>query len=59
MLRTVPVSIIRSFFTVHTAMVYVKQVLLTACEQDQEGTGSILIHTPDDGQRNCPKHVQF
>ena len=26
--------------------------LLTACEQDQDGT-------PDDGQRNCPKHVEF
>jgi len=25
--------------------------LLTACEQDQDGT--------DDGQRNCPKHVEF
>jgi len=28
MFRTVPLSIIRSFFTVHTAMVYVIQVLL-------------------------------
>ena len=34
MFRTVPLSIIRSFFTVHAAMVYV----LTACEQDQHGT---------------------
>jgi len=50
MFRTVPLSIIRSFITVHTAMVYVIQVLLTACEQDQDGTGSILIHTPDDGR---------
>jgi len=52
--------------------------LLTACEQDQDGTGSVLIllascqqtcmtyttavctgKTPDDGQRNCPKHVEF
>jgi len=42
---------------------------LTACEQDQEGTGSVLIllytivvctlKAPDDGQRNCPKHVEF
>ena len=39
-------------FTVHTAMVYVIQVTVTACEQDQDGT-------PDDGQRNCPKHVEF
>jgi len=28
----------QEFFTVHTAMVYVIQVLLTACEQDQGGT---------------------
>jgi len=59
MFRTVALSIIMNFFTVHTAMVYVKQVFLTACEQDQDGTGSILIHTPDAEQRNCPKHVQF
>jgi hypothetical protein len=26
--------------------------LTTACVQDQDGT-------PDDGQRNCPKHVEF
>jgi len=55
MFQTVPLSIIRSFFTVHTAMVYVIQVLLTACEQDQDGT---QFH-PDDGQRNCLKHVEF
>jgi len=29
-------------------MVYV----LPGCEQDQDGT-------PDDGQSNCPKHVEF
>jgi len=29
-------------------MIYV----LTGCEQDQDGT-------PDDGQGNCPKHVEF
>ena len=52
-----------------------QKILLTACEQDQDGTGSILIlwpkpvwhilllcvqwKTPDDGQRNCSKHVEF
>ena len=41
--------------TVHTAMVYVIQVLLTdiyllLCKQ---------CWIPDDGQRNCPKHVGF
>jgi len=54
-------------------------VLLTACEQDQDGTAVpswsrsqgvsttiwhtplLCVHrkTPDDGQRNCPKHVEF
>jgi len=28
----------QQFFTVHTAMVYVIQVMLTVCEQDQDGT---------------------
>jgi len=37
MFRTVPLSIISSFFTLHTATVYVIQVLLTACEKDQDG----------------------
>ena len=57
----------QQFFTVHTAMVYV----LTACEQDQDGTScqqicvtyNIAVCTvkkkPDDGQRNCPKHVEY
>ena len=51
-------------------MVYVIQALLTASEQDQDGTSSsfhqnlyVLLclqgKTPDDGQRNCPKHVEF
>ena len=48
MFRTVPLSIIRSFFTVHTAMVYVIQVCCVYSEK-----------TPDSGQRNCPKHVEF
>jgi len=39
MFRTVPLSIFRSFFAVNTAMVYV----LTDCEQDQEGTSSVMI----------------
>jgi len=46
-----------------------------ACEQDQDRNSSVLIllasfqqtcmiytiavKTPDDGQRNCPKHVEF
>ena len=45
--------------------------LMTACKQDQDGkscqqtclTYTIVVctvkKTPDDGQRNCPKHVEF
>ena len=33
----------QQFFTVHTATVYVIQVTVTACEQDQDGTSSVLI----------------
>jgi hypothetical protein len=42
--------------------------LLTACEQDQDGTEfcpdpacklCVQWKTPDDGQTNCPKHAEF
>ena len=75
MLRTVPLSIIRSF----SLNIHIIQVTITACEQDQDGTAvpswscsqdvsKLLWHTPllcvqwktpDDGHRNCPKHVEF
>jgi len=61
----------RVFFTVHTAMVYVIQVLLAACEQNQDGTAvpswfcsqavwhipllCVQWKTPDGRQRNCPE----
>jgi len=51
MFRRVLLSTIRSFHCkqsngiCHTG-------LLTACEQDQDGI-------PDDGQRNCPRQVEF
>jgi len=38
----------QEFFTLHTVMVYATQVLLC-----------VKCKTPDDGQRNCPKHVEF
>jgi hypothetical protein len=38
MFRTDALSIIRTFFTVHTAMSYRFTGLLTACEQDQNET---------------------
>jgi len=50
--RTVPLSIIRSF-SLYTAMVYVIQV----CWHIQ--LPCVQWKTPDDGQRNCPKHVEF
>ena len=42
-------------------MVYVIQVLLTACEQDQDGRPDTARKwkNPRDVQRNCPKHVEF
>ena len=75
MFRTVPLSIIRSFFTVHTAMVYVIQVCWQLASRirmelqfhpDHARKLYYIYHccvysekTPDDGQRNCPKHVEF
>ena len=38
MFRTVPLSIVRSSFTVHSAMVYAIQVCRQLLEQDQDGT---------------------
>jgi len=73
MLRTVPLSIIRSF-SLYTAMVYVIQLASRirtepvpswSCSQ---AVSKPVWHipllcvqwkTPDDGQRNCPKHVEF
>jgi len=48
MFRTVPLSIPRSFFLLYTQQWYMSYSLL--CVQWK---------TPDDGQRNCPKHVAF
>ena len=62
MFRIVPLSIIRSFFTVHTEVDYVIQV----CWQLSANMYDIYHccvysekKTPDDGQRNYPKHVEF
>jgi hypothetical protein len=71
MFRTVPLSIIRSFFCAHS-----NGICHTACEQDQDVSSwscsqaiskpvwhtpllRLQWKTPDDGQRNCPKHVEF
>jgi hypothetical protein len=65
MFRTVPLSIIRSF-ALYTEQWYTSYrfadslqagsgwhilILLASCLQN--------FKTPDDGQRNCPKHVEF
>ena len=58
-----------------TCSSFVIKVMLTACEQDQDGTAvpswscsqaachipllCVQWKTPDDGQRNSPKHVEF
>jgi hypothetical protein len=68
--RTVPLSIIKSFFTVHTAIVLV--YVIQVCRQLSANLYDIYIYiyiyisllcvqwkTPDDGQRNCPKYVEF
>ena len=73
MFRTVPLSIIRSFFHCTHSNCLCHTGLLTACEQNQESSVLILLasyktytiavctvkKTPDDGQRNCPKHIEF
>jgi len=46
--RTVRLPIIRSFFTVHTANPVWHIPFLC-----------VRWKTPDDGQNNCPKHVEF
>ena len=45
MFRTVPLSIIRSM------SLYTQQYIQVCCVYSKK--------TPDDGQRNCPKHVEF
>jgi hypothetical protein len=58
----------QEFFTVHTAMVYVIQVCwklyapahkLSANVYDIYQRCVYSGKTPDDGQKNCPKHVEF
>jgi len=49
MFRTVLLSIIRSFFSLHTQQTSMTYTI-AVCTVEK---------TPDDGQRNCPKHVEF
>ena len=54
----------QDFFTVHIAKVYVIQVcwqLFAAVSKTVWHIPWLCVHwkTPDDGQRNCSKHVEF
>ena len=70
--RTVPLSNHQEFFPVHTAMVYVIQVFWKLVRRSKcscsQAVSKPVWHipllcvqwkTPDDGQRNCPKRVEF
>jgi len=48
-------------FAIHTSLVYVIRFMLTACSQAISKPVCMCVHwkTPDDGQRNCSKHVEF
>jgi len=68
MFRTVPLSIVRSFFYCTHNNGICHTGLLTACEplaSCQQTCIKYIIavctvkKTPDDGQRNCPKHVEL
>jgi hypothetical protein len=72
MFRTVPLSNIKSFFSVHTGMVYVIQVcwqlVIRSIYSCSQAVSKPAWHIPllyvqwktlDIGQRNCPKHVEF
>jgi hypothetical protein len=61
MFRTVRLSIIKSLFTVPSAVLCVIQVCRQPSSRTRMESSSILVllETPDDGQRNFPKHVEF
>jgi len=50
MFRTIPLSTIRSFFPLYTQQCYMSY-RFAVC--------TVKKKTPDDGQRNYPKHVKF
>jgi hypothetical protein len=59
MFRTVPLSVVRSF-SLYTQQWYMSYKFADSL---RAGSGRNLScsqsKTPDDGQRNCPKHVEF
>jgi len=67
MFRTVPLSIIRSF-SLYTQQWYVSHRFAVPSWSCSQAVSKHVWHipllcvqwkTPDDGQRNCPKHVEF
>jgi len=71
MFRTVPLSIIRSF-SLYTQQWYMsyrfadslrgvsgRSVLILLASCMTYTTAVCTVKTPDNGQRNCPKHVEF
>ena len=60
MIRTGFLSIIRNLVQYIQQQVFVIQVLLTACQlYDKYLLLYILYQIPDEGQKPCPKHVEF
>jgi len=60
MFRTIPLSIIRSFL-LYTQQWYMSYRFACAVGKPVWHTPLLCVpwKTPDDGQRNCPKHVEF
>jgi hypothetical protein len=62
MFQTVPVTIIRSF-SLYTQQWYMSYRFADSLQAGSECSILILLtscqQTPDDGQRNCPKHIEF
>ena len=60
MFRKVPLSIIRSF-SLYTQQWYISYRLFGSCQQTSMAytIAVCTVKTPDDGQRNCRKHVEF
>jgi hypothetical protein len=61
MFRTVPLSIIRSFHCTHSNGVFHTGSILILLASCQQIISLLCVQwkTPDDGQRNCPKHIEF
>ena len=59
MFRTAPLSIIRSF-SMYTQQWYMSYRIAGSSQAVWHiPLVCVLWKTPDDGQRNCPKHVEF